>query len=477
MYRTALVFSLIEKNLSLIIRFGSSIILARLLTPEDFGIFAIATTFIFFAETIQQVGIPNYILKEDKLDSQKLSSAFILMMSIGVSVAAILFISAPSIAHFYESSDLAYLLQLTAITLVIAPISTIERSLLRRSLKFKKIAVIEVIAISVGTLVSLGFASKSFGVVSLSYGLVIQYFVLAILFRFWRSDNVKLGFHISRVAEIWKFTSPLLVASAIAQFGNTAPQLFIGKIFSDAALGQYARAQSTADLFGSLLVQGLRPAIAPIFSDLKRQGSSLAEPLQKIVNVQCTIGWPFYLFIAYFSLPIITTIYGNQWVIASNLVLWFCIAQSISLITSYYTDILEGLGHSKVLLSIQIKIQAMRLLCLGLSFYISEDLNQFAMWFILSFCTVKFFYMIYVGDRFLHLKHTELLKPCIPALFSLIVFSLPLVAHYVLRIETTLTSFTSILLISFIIWFIVLINVNSLVKTEITTIIKKIRGL
>jgi teichuronic acid exporter len=477
MYRTALFFSIFEKNLSLIIRFGSSIILARLLTPEDFGIFAIATTFIFFAETIQQVGIPNYILREDKLDSQKLSSAFILMMSIGVLVAGSLFMSASSIANFYDSSDLLYLIQLTAITLVIAPISTIERSLLRRSLKFKKIAVIEVVAISMGSLVSLGFAFKSFGVVSLSYGLIIQYFVLAILFRFSRNNSINLGFDISRVAEIWKFTSPLLGASIIAQFGNTAPRLFIGKIFSDAALGQYERAESTADLFGSLLVHGLRPAIAPIFSDLKRQGSSLTGPLQKIVNMQCTIGWPFYLFIAYFSLPIITTIFGNQWVVASNLVLWFCISQSLSLITSYYTDILEGLGHSKVMLGIQLKIQVMKLVCLALSFYISDDLNQFAMWFILSFCTVKFFYMIYVGYRFLYLNHTELLRPCIPALFSLFAFSLPLVAHYFLRIETTLTSFMSILVISFILWFLALISVNTLVKNEIKTTIAKYRGL
>lgn len=477
MYRSALIFSLIEKNLSLIIRFGSSIILARLLTPEDFGIFAIATTFIFFAETIQQVGIPNYILKEDKLDSQKLSSAFLLMMSIGVLVAASLFISASSIAHFYGSSDLSYLIQLTAITLVIAPISTIERSLLRRSLNFKKIAVIEVVAIFLSTLVSLGLAFESFGVVSLSYGLVAHYFVLAVLFRFWRSDNIKLGFHISKIAEIWKFTSPLLGASMIAQFGNNAPRLLIGKIFSDAGLGQYARAQSTADLFGSFLVQGLRPAIAPVFSDLKRQGSSLAEPLQKIVNIQCTIGWPFYLFIAYFSLPIITTIYGDQWVIASNLVLWFCISQSLSLITGNYTDILEGLGHSKVLLSIQLKIQLMKLLCLVLSFYLSDDLNQFVMWFILSFSAIKFFYMLYVGKRFLHLKPTELLKPCIPALLSSLFFSLPLIAHFILRIEITPTSFIGILVISFSVWFTVLFSVNQLVRAEIMAVIKKYRGL
>ncbi|MBO9490487.1 oligosaccharide flippase family protein [Endozoicomonas sp. G2_1] len=476
MYKSALLFSLIEKNLILIIQFISSIMLARLLSPEDFGVFAIITTFIFLAEAIQQVGIPNYILKEKELDTNKLSSAFALMLILGVLMAITLFLLADSLANFYDIPSLHNLAILMSVLLLISPYSVIERSLFRKHLNFKLIAKIDVFSTLLGSSISVYLAYKNVGVTSLALGLISQYIAAAILFYAASNQKVSLfSFSKNKVFEIFSFTYPLVGSSIVGQLGNSLPNLFIGKAYSQASLGQYARAEGTSNLFGSIFIQGIRPAVAPIFSKLNHENKGATEPLSKITNILCTLGWPIYFLVAFFSEEIVMLIYGAQWGFASNLVMWFCVSQSFLLLTAFYTDIMEGLGMSMPLLKVQLNNQIIKLISIIIAYFYQSDFIYFVATFLVIFAISRLVYMTAVSRMYFNYGWLELSKAIVSPIISTLLFTGPIL---LLMYQSNNMGGSSLAIITSLLtgltgYLIYVLKFNHIFKDQINIILKR----
>ncbi len=426
-YRTALVFSLVEKNVSLIIRFASSIILARLLTPEDFGIFAIASTFVFFAEALQQVGIPNYIIKEREITKEKLGSAMTLMLLIGVAFSFLAFTFAGSLASFYDSESLKELCFILGALLLVSPFSVVERSLLRKNLDFARIARIDVLGLFVGTLASIVLVIQGLGVFSLAWGLFIQYIVTALLFYSIKSQSVN-AFYLStrHIKEILTFTFPLLAASFIAQGGNSFPNLLIGKVFQQRELGFYSRAEGASNLFGSVFIQGVQSAVAPIFAKLNQESKDISTPILKVINIQCSLGWPFYFLIAVFSDEIIELLYGQQWSMAASLMPYFCVSQALMITTSLYSDVMEGLGHSQSLFKLQILLQGVKGLSLLSSYVLVDSFFEFTVCFLLIYSMLRMLVMVVIANVHLSVSIADFARTLIFPFLSLCFFAGPL---------------------------------------------------
>ncbi len=480
MYRNALFFSLLEKNTNLIVRFVASIFLARLLTPTDFGDFAIATAFIFFAETIQQTGIPNYIIKEKNITREKLSSAFTIMSIMALLLGTLLILSSTLIARFYRSDTLESLLVLLALLLFVSPFSVLERSLLRKKLDFKTISKIDMISVFFSNCIAVTLAFYDYGVTSLAWGLISCHLIAAFLFYMKRPNEDRYSLSFYKVKEITNFIYPLLGSTVIAQLGNMLPRMVVGRIFSQASLGVYARAQSTADLFGSAFTQGIRLAIAPIFANIKNTNNDIRAPIKKMISVQCTFGWPFYFLLAYYSELIIVTLYGEQWRQSIGLVWVFCLSQSFLMITVYFTDVLEGLGHSHLLLKVQFYLQILRIGCLMNSYiFYSDTLFSFVLSFVFFFSIIRLTFMTWLAKNYLSFNVADIIKAVLsPLVITFLFSSVFYLGHVMLaafQVKGSLASEILILLSAIVVFLISTCFLNSIIRDEIKLFIRRYR--
>ncbi len=360
-FRKSLLISFLNKYSILLITIVSSMIIARLLTPSEIGLFSVAASMIGIAHALRDFGISNYLIQTKELTLEKTRTAFTLTTIMAWLIAAGLFFSRNAIALFYQKPDLADILAILALNFIILPFSSITVALLKRDMRFGKIYWITLIGslCQAGTTLLLAWQGYSF--YSLAWGGVANVLATAIAAQLLLAEFAHFRLTLAGWKPMVDFGGKLSISSLANEAGNYSPDIVIGKILDFTAVGFYSRAMGFVSLIEHTLTDAIRPVLLPHFSREHRENRALNLSFLKIANLYLAVVLPLLALIALLAYPMIRILYGNQWDQAVPLAQILCLAMAFKSLNFLMSSVILAMGQAGRVMRAQLLYQLVKI--------------------------------------------------------------------------------------------------------------------
>ncbi|MDN4166611.1 lipopolysaccharide biosynthesis protein [Cytophagales bacterium LB-30] len=290
-----------------------SIVLARILSPDEFGIVGMALVFIHISEVFIDVGFTSGLIQNTKISDFAYSSVFFLNIFIGILIGVLIFFTAPLIGSFYNEPKVEEILRYLAFVPIISAFGRVHSTLLTKDMNFKKLSIRMVIATFLAGGVGVIAAVNDFGV----YSLVVQQLTLVasstILLWYSSTWRPKWFFSWHEISSLFKYSSYVFIDQLFRQLFNKIDTLFIGKVFSPSILGFYSRAESLKSQIDTYATVSLRNVLFPALSVLQNDEDEFKSIFYKVSNL--STGLVIFILAPVFFLAedIIIFLLGEVW--------------------------------------------------------------------------------------------------------------------------------------------------------------------
>ncbi|MDD5546111.1 MAG: MOP flippase family protein [Candidatus Omnitrophica bacterium] len=332
-----------------------TIILARLLSPDDFGLLAMATVFINFAMIFSEMGISSALIQKQDTNDRHYYSAFWFNIIVGVLLTLVFIAVSPIIAWFYNKPELQPILIVISVNFFLSSFVIIQQTILSKEMDFKKLAIRDILAVAISGIVGIYLAYHGFGVWSLVYQSVIFTLLNAILLWTVSTWRPKFVFAIQDIKDIFHFSANLTGFNVVNYFARNVDQLLIGKYLGAEALGYYALAYKIMLYPIRNISWVIGKVMFPAFSRIQNDIEKLRNAYIKEVKIISMVSFPAMLGMFAIAPDFVFLILGHKWQPAILLIriLCFCgLTQSVS--DSISGNIRLSTGNSKLHLKIGI---------------------------------------------------------------------------------------------------------------------------
>lgn len=316
--RAAIAAAAAGQYVSTFVQFVSAIAIARLLEPDEIGVFSLGTSAVAISHALRDFGVSNYIIQKDQVDERTLSAAFAFSVVSGVLLAALLLLVSSAAADFYGDQRVGIVLLLLAANMVLTPFGSITLARLRRSMRFGSLAWITGSAAVATALVSVGLAAAGWGYRALPLGALAGtgVTVLGSLYLAGRVRFVPFGWTDFRT--LFSFSSYSSGVSLIRELALNARDPILGKLIDMTAVGLYSRADGFLNMFNQVVIAPVLATLLPHFSREKRQGGDPLQSMVKAMQYTACIAGLYYVHLAYSSDALINLLFGPQWLPAGD---------------------------------------------------------------------------------------------------------------------------------------------------------------
>jgi len=352
-----------------LVGFIITVILARLLVPEDFGLLAMIVAFSSLVSGFVNLGFSSAIIQAKQIDKKELSTIFYLNIIIGIFIALFFFSSAAFIADFYNDERLISISKVFSLTFLINSVGLVSFALLERKLKFKEIMVINLISGFLSGSIGLILAYTGFGVWSILFQSLFNEFFKSILAIYFSKYIPLLYFKINLLKKLWSFGGPLFLSGLVNSIFSKIDYLVIGKFFPPSLLGLLYRAKSFRTLIMRYSSDSLGKVLFPIFS--KKQ-----EDIIWVSNsVSLSLKVSFYLIAFISSLlflvgdEMFVILFSEKWIGAVPYFKVLILSSVTFPMITILGNVLIGLGDSKRFLFLDTFEKIGLLVGLGLAIY------------------------------------------------------------------------------------------------------------
>jgi O-antigen/teichoic acid export membrane protein len=319
-----------QRLLTIFISFVSSIIIARLLTPQEIGIYSVCVSVVGIAHVVREFGVGNYLIQEPELTRDRIKASLTILLTFAWVIALLLFIFKSTIARFYHDPRLENVIAVLALNFLFIPISSPVLSVLRRNLEFGKVAFINITASIAQNGASVVLAMLSFGPVSLAWGSFAGIIVTILLSIVFRPKEVPWMPGIKDIRRVASFGSKSSFGTVVNQAGYSAPDLIIGRVLSLADVGIYSRANGFASIITDQIGMLLHSTLFPTFSHESRAGIDVVRNFKNRTEMFTGIIGPALCFFGFAARPLIILLYGDTWLPAAPIASIICFAALIS---------------------------------------------------------------------------------------------------------------------------------------------------
>jgi O-antigen/teichoic acid export membrane protein len=350
----SLVWKYLEQCSAQAVQFIISIVLARLLAPDDFGVIALVTVFISIANIFIAGGLNVSLIQKKDSDELDFSSAFWLSICIAFFVYAVLFFIARLIADFYEKDVLASIVRILGITLFIGVFNSMQGVIVAKKLLFKKMFY-RSLAVSVPTgILGISLAYKGFGVWALVWQQIFGSVLTYIFMHFVVKWKPTLSFSRKRAKKLFSFGGKLLIAQIINSFQENIHNIIIGKVFSPATLAFYSRGSSFPNMIINNVNTALHSVLFPVLSSIQEDKERVKNMVKKSIVSSTYIITPLMAILAVISESLVKILLGEKWLPAVPFMQIYCFIYALWPLHTTNLAPIHALGKSGVVLIQQI---------------------------------------------------------------------------------------------------------------------------
>jgi teichuronic acid exporter len=291
-----------------------TVILARLLTPSDFGLIAMVLVYNGFIDTITEGGISSAVVQKKELTNNQLSSSFWFSLFIGVGFVVLTFFISEYLEAFFEMNDLAIVANVLCFNFLIVSVTSVPLGILRRDYEFKKIAVFDISATFIAAITAVWMALNGFGYWSLVWNILIRNGFNFIPIFFSSKFRPAFTYKFSDVKLILGYSAYLSGFRSINYWARNADNFIIGKFLGSSSLGFYDQAYKLLRIPIQLINGIINPILHPILSSMKNDPVKMKEGYLKVIETIAIISFPIGVVFILNADVIITLLWGSQWV-------------------------------------------------------------------------------------------------------------------------------------------------------------------
>lgn len=346
---SGIIWSSLQKFGTMGISFVSNIILARLLSPEDYGCIGMLMIFILVANTFIDGGFGSALIQKKEPTQKDYSTIFYWNLLLSIVLYFALFVSAPLIARFYNLPLLSPVLQVQGLVLILNSLSIIQQNRLRKQLLFKKLAIVSIVSALLSLVITIYLAYIGRGV----WALVAQQLLMsgfnAVLYWIVGKWNPSFVFSRQSFKELFGFGGFILLSNLINTLCNNVQGILIGKFFSPITMGFYAQARKLEEVASTSLSSVIDQVSYPVLAEVQNDKNKLAYVLKKLITAIAFFSFPIMLALIVIAEPLITLLYSDKWTECVPYFQILCIAGlAISLQNVNYYAV-AAIGKSKTL--------------------------------------------------------------------------------------------------------------------------------
>ncbi len=303
----------ISQVIRLLFQLGITAILARLITPNDFGLLAMVVIFTNFARIFCDFGLSAALIQRKRLTEEHLSSIFWINVLTGLILAVILAALAPAIAHFYNESRLISIVVVLASTFLISSFGIVQTALFTRELKFRLLVIVEILGVAISGTAAVVLAFSGLGVWSLVWQQVVSSFVIVILLWAFSSWKPKFLFRWQRAKELLGFGLNLTGFSFVNYFSRNLDNLLIAKFLGASPLGFYNLAYQLLLFPLANLSHVVGRVMFPSLSIIQDDKTKVRYAYMKATRYIAAITFPLMIGLLVIAPQFIRVIFGPQW--------------------------------------------------------------------------------------------------------------------------------------------------------------------
>lgn len=330
------------------ISFGLSIILARLLKVEEFGLLGMLSIFTALAMVFINSGLSTAIIRSKNATADDYSTVFYFNIFVSAFFYLLLFFLAPAIADFYKEHQLISLTRWISLVFLINSSGIIQNALLVKEINFKQQTICHLSGLAISAVIAAIMAFQNFGVYSIVGQAISQAFVTNFMlwvYSDWRPTGI---FRMGSFKKLWSFSSKILATNLVSQLFNNIDNILIGKVFSAEQLGFYVRAKSTKQLPEQIFT-GILSSTS--FAVLAKYSDNKAE-LRRLNIHFYKLGSYFYIpvilgFIA-IAKPFIVLLYSEKWLPSVSLFQMMAVASIAYFLSALFSQTIMALGEGKL---------------------------------------------------------------------------------------------------------------------------------
>jgi len=314
--RHAVIWSAIDVFLRHGVQFIVSVILARLLVPEDFGLIAMLTLFVSIAAIFIDGGLSSALIQRQHATHTDESTIFYFNLIVAGFASALLCLAAPIIAAFFENVELIDLTYVLAFNLFLGAFGSIHTTLLAKEMNFRTIAKTGAFASISSGILAIIFALQGFGVWSLALQALISSAVMVVLLWIWHPWRPVLTFSTKSLRSLFSFGGYEMAANLADAFSTNLNVILIGKLFSVRDAGFYDRAQKIQQLPITVMMNIINRVAFSAFSSHSADKQRLAQGLKRAQIIAMAVNLPVLVCVIVLAEPLVLTLFGNQWLSA-----------------------------------------------------------------------------------------------------------------------------------------------------------------
>lgn len=350
------------------VTFIVGIVLARLLSPEEYGLIGIVTIFTTILLGFVDCGFGNALIRKQDIHDDDYNTMFIVNMGMSVLMYGLLFLGAPYIAYFFDRPQLIALVRITGLLLIIQALSIVQDTILKKRIDFKTKTKASIISAVVSGAIGIAMAFMGLGVWSLVGQQIVRQFVyttgLWLFNRWWP----KFRFSVESLRYMWGFGWKLMISGFLDRLWNQLYQAVVGKFYTPATLGQYTRSEQYASIFSSNLTTIVQRVSYPVLSQVQDDKERMLNGYRRIIKITMYVTAVIMITLGAVAEPLIFCLIGPQWHQAALFLPFICLSMSLYPLHAINLNMLQVQGRTDIFLYLEIvkKTLAIGPICLGI---------------------------------------------------------------------------------------------------------------
>lgn len=345
-----------------------TIVLARILVPDDFGTVAIINVFIVIFNVFVDSGMANALIQKKNVDNKDFSSVFYFNIVQGVITYIIFYIMAPFIAGFFENAELTVMLRTAGVVLLISSVKNVQQAYVSKKLMFQKFFWATLGGTVVSSIVGIWLAISGYGVWALIAQNILNQLIDTIILWMivkWRPEKY---FSFTRIKSLLSYGSKLLLSALIDTIYNNFQSLFIGKFYTEADLAYYTKGKQIPDFLVTNINSTLDSVLFPIMSDVQDDTTRLKQMTRKAISTSTTLLWPILAAVIASAPEMISVLLTDKWNNSVFFLRIFCVSYALWPLHTANLNAIKAYGKSGTFLIQEIMKKAIGITILLLVF-------------------------------------------------------------------------------------------------------------
>ena len=346
---SGMVWTALQKYAMMIIQFISGIILARLLTPYDYGCIGMLAIFMTLAEVFIDGGFGSALIQKKSPTQEDYSTIFFWNLGMAVLMYIALFFCAPAISRFYKIPILCPVLRVQGLVVFIYAFNIVQRNQLKKKLNFKILSIVTITTSIIALIVTVIMAYSGYGVWALVAQNLIVAAIPALVFWFFVKWRPIWAFSWTSFKELFGFGFYMFLTHLVNRFGQQIQGLLIGKVYNPSTMGYYSKAHGLEKLASNSVSQVMTQVTYPLYAEVQDQKSRMINMIKRLTMTLSYLTFPLMFILILTAKPVFVLLYSERWLNSVPYFQVLCIAGLPNCLQSVNLQTISAIGKSKTM--------------------------------------------------------------------------------------------------------------------------------